>query len=61
MIFVYQSGSGSDTIGTWGSDYVFSGGSAPTLSTGANALDILSYVTLPSGQIAINPSLNFHN
>ena len=61
MIFLYQSGSGNDTIGTWGSDYVFSGGSAPTLSTGANALNILSYVTLPSGQIAINPSLNFHN
>jgi hypothetical protein len=38
---VIQSATGSDTIGTWGTSYKFSGGIKPTLSTGANAVDIL--------------------
>ncbi len=38
---VIQSATGSDTIGTWGTNYKFSGGTKPTLSTGANAVDIL--------------------
>lgn len=37
-----QSASGSETV-TWGSSWKFSGGMAPTLSTGAGAKDILPY------------------
>lgn len=60
MIFVYQSGSGSNTIGTYGGFYKFSGGTPPTLSTGANALDVFSYVTPDATHILISPSYNFH-
>jgi hypothetical protein len=38
---VIQSATGSDTIGTWGTNYKFPGGTHPTLSAGANAVDIL--------------------
>lgn len=41
VIAVQQSSSGSDTVGTWGSEYKFSGGTAPTLSTSANAIDLI--------------------
>jgi hypothetical protein len=38
-----QSATGSDTIGTWGTTWKFSGGVAPLLSTGANAIDVLPF------------------
>jgi hypothetical protein len=41
-IIVNQSSSGSDLIGTYGSYYKFLSGTAPTLSTAANASDALS-------------------
>ena len=41
---IHQSSTGSDTIGTWGSDYQSAGGTASiTLSTGASAVDYLPY------------------
>jgi hypothetical protein len=40
-IEVQQSASGNDTVGTWGSYYKFSGGISPTLSTAANAVDLI--------------------
>jgi hypothetical protein len=44
MIEIHQSATGSDTIGTWGSDYQYVGGTSTiTLSTAANAVDYLSY------------------
>ena len=44
MIEIHQSSTGSDTIGTWGSDYQYVGGTASiTLSTSANAVDYLPY------------------
>lgn len=38
-----QSASGSDTISAWGSTWKFVGGAPPTLSAGANAIDILPF------------------
>lgn len=59
-IEVIQSSSGSDTIGTWGSSYMApSGTSSLTLSTGANAIDVLSYFVIDATHILLIPSLNF--
>src|SRR5262249_3452607 len=38
-IYIIQDSTGNRTITTWGSSYKFSGGSKPTLSTAANAVD----------------------
>ena len=44
MFEIVQSSTGSDTIGTWGSEYIYVGGTASiTLSTGANAVDYIPY------------------
>jgi len=44
VIEVHQSATGSDTIGTWGSDYQYVGGTSTiTLSTTASAVDYMSY------------------
>jgi hypothetical protein len=60
QIVVIQSSTGSDTIGTWGSDYQASGGTAGlTLSTGANAVDILSYYVRDSTHIELSLLTNF--
>jgi hypothetical protein len=42
-IFVVQDGTGSRTL-AFGSYWDFAGGSAPTLSTGANAVDRIDYI-----------------
>lgn len=50
-IFVLiQDGTGSGTV-TWGTDFEFSGGTAPTLSTAASAVDIVPYYVYASGRI----------
>ena len=49
-IFITQDGTGSRTA-SFHSDYKFVGGTAPTLSTGANAVDRLDYVIKASGEI----------
>lgn len=60
IIVVTQSSTGSDTIGTWGSQYQAPGGTATiTLSTGANAVDVLAYYVKDSTHILLLPSLNF--
>lgn len=57
-IEVIQSATGSDTIGTWGSDYTTAGGtSSITLSTGANARDYLSYYVADSTHIVLSPAV----
>jgi hypothetical protein len=44
MIEVHQSATGSDTIGTWGADYQYAGGTSTiALSTTASAVDYLPY------------------
>ena len=42
VIYIQQDGSGSHTVG-FGSHWDFPSATAPTLSTGANALDVLTY------------------
>ena len=43
ILEVWQSSTGSDTIGTWGSNYDFGTAGAPTLSTGASKGDFLGF------------------
>ena len=50
---IIQSSTGSDTIGSWGSSYKFAGGTKPTLSTGANAVDVVSYYVVDSTHIQV--------
>lgn len=42
VIVLTQDGVGSRTVTSWGSDYKFAGATAPTLSTGASAKDLIS-------------------
>lgn len=49
-IFIVQDGTGSRTL-AYGSNYDFAGGTAPTLSTGANAVDRIDYIVRASGSI----------
>lgn len=51
---IIQSSTGSDTIGTWGSQYKFAGGTKPTLSTAANAVDTLSYFVVDATHIQVS-------
>lgn len=60
QIVVKQSATGSDTIGTWGSQYEASGGTSTlTLSAGANAADVLSYYVRDSSHIELSLLPNF--
>lgn len=49
-IFIVQDGTGGRTL-AYGSQYDFIGGTAPTLSTGANAVDRIDYVVRTTGSI----------
>ena len=49
-IFLVQDGTGSRTV-AWGSYWDFAAGTAPTLSTGANAVDRIDYVVRTTGSI----------
>jgi len=49
-IFIVQDGSGSRSL-AYGSNYDFTGGTAPTLSTAANAVDRIDYIVRASGSI----------
>lgn len=49
-IFLVQDGTGSRTV-SWGSYWDWAGGAAPTLSTGANAVDRIDYVVRTTGSI----------
>lgn len=60
QIVIIQSATGSDTIGTWGSQYEASGGTSTlVLSTGANAVDVLSYYVRDSTHIELSLLTNF--
>lgn len=54
ILYVIQSSTGSDTITTYGGDFKFQGGVSPTLSTAANAVDMLSYAVRDSTHIDIS-------
>ena len=49
-IFVVQDGTGSRTL-AYSSDWEFAGGTAPTLSTAASAVDRIDYIVRASGNI----------
>jgi hypothetical protein len=51
-IIVTQDGTGSRTL-AYGSYYKFAGGTAPVLTTTANAVDLLAYFVISSTQITI--------
>jgi hypothetical protein len=58
QIVVTQDGTGSRLL-TYGSDWKFPAGVAPTLSTAANAIDILSYYVIDGTHIGVTASTNF--
>ena len=45
ILIVVQDGTGSRTLDTTASAYIWPGGTEPTLSTGANAIDVLTFVS----------------
>ena len=59
VIAINQDATGSRTITTYGSYFKFAGGTAPTLSTGANDLDILSYYCVSSTVIVASLGADF--
>lgn len=60
QIIVKQSSTGSDLISTWGSQYLAPGGTSTiTLSTAANAVDVLSYYVMDSTHILLLPAVGF--
>tara|TARA_A200000159_G_scaffold61730_1_gene57125 strand:- start:9 stop:509 length:501 start_codon:yes stop_codon:yes gene_type:complete len=59
VIVINQDGTGSRTITTYGSYFKFAGGTDPTLSTGANALDVLSYYCVSSTVIVASLGAEF--
>ena len=58
ILIVKQDGTGNRTLNTSASAYKFPGGTEPTLSTGANAVDILSFVSDGSSMFGV-AQLNF--
>lgn len=56
-IRVVQDATGSRTL-TFGSNYEFAGGTAPTLTATANAQDVLYYDVISSGRILISAILD---
>ena len=48
ILVLIQDGTGSRTISSWGSDYKFSGGTAPTLTTTANRADVITFICIGS-------------
>ena len=59
VIVIQQDGTGSRTITSYGSNFKFAGGTAPTLSTGANDLDVLSYYCVSSTVIVASLGADF--
>lgn len=57
IIYVSQDGTGSRTL-AYGSYWKFPGGTAPTLTTTASAVDALVYVVRTSTSITVNSILN---
>lgn len=58
-IFIIQDGTGSRGIASWGSYWDFAGGTPPTLSSGANAVDRIDYVVRSSTSIHTVTTLNY--
>ena len=58
VIFITQDGTGSRTA-AFGSYWDFSDGTAPTLSTGANAVDMVAWIARSSTKISAQFTGNF--
>lgn len=58
QIFITQDSTGSRTL-SYGSQWNFPGGTAPTLTTTAGATDVLSYCSWSTSQIAAQLTANF--
>lgn len=58
IIVVKQDATGGRTL-SYASNYKFASGTAPVLSTAANALDVLSYYVVDSTHVLILSALNF--
>ncbi len=58
VIVVTQDGTGSRTLAYAGSKYKFAGGTAPTLTTTASAVDVLAYYVESSSRITVTSLLN---
>ncbi len=58
VLFITQDGTGSRT-GTFGSYWDFSNGTAPTLSTGANEVDVVAWIARTNTNIAAQFIGNF--
>jgi hypothetical protein len=58
VLKLVQDATGGRTITAWDSDILWSGGSAPTLSTGASAVDLVSFYWDGTNYFGV-PSLNF--
>jgi len=56
-IFVIQNGDGGKSL-SFGANYKFPGGTAPTLSTGASACDRIDYITFTSSNVHAVATLN---
>jgi hypothetical protein len=56
-IFIIQDGTGSRTL-SFGANYKFPSGTAPTLSTGASACDRIDYITFTSSNVHAVATLN---
>jgi len=56
-IFLVQDGTGSRTA-AWGSYWEFAGGTAPTLTTDANAVDRVDYIVRTTTSIHAVATLN---
>ena len=59
VIVINQDATGNRTITSYGSYFKFAGGNAPTLSIGANSLDILSYYCVSSTCIVASLGAEF--
>jgi hypothetical protein len=57
-IFLTQDGTGSRTA-SWGTDWDFAGGTAPTLTTTAAAVDRIDYIILDATNIQAVATLNY--
>ena len=57
VLSVIQDGSGSRTL-SFNSNYKFTGGEAPTLTTTASAIDVLVFLSNGSNMLEIGRSLN---
>ncbi|NTW32247.1 MAG: hypothetical protein HGB12_06435, partial [Bacteroidetes bacterium] len=60
ILFIKQNGTGNWSV-TWPSNIMWTGGTAPTLTTTANAVDVIKFVYDGNDYYAITTTLNFHH